>query len=327
MKRRTDLNVISQQRAGLFGAAILWIMLFHSTLRLTWPPLHLIKATGYAGVDVFLFLSGIGLYYSMEKDPFPARFYRKRARRVLLPYGVVAVLYEGGRCLLGRITPAECLSNITLVSYWTRGVPTYWFIAAIVALYAAYPLLYKLIQRKQYPLQALILALSFAAAWLLYQDQPAFYRVNGFVFRIPIFLLGCYIAPAVKRGAALPQIPTLIACVIIAAACWYLWIGCDPWFFRMYLFIPLSISLTLFGSILLSNISKNNPIQRILHFFGGMTLELYLVHEKLLSALTYLFPNHTIAANALAFLLAVALAKLLRNLCEKALPPRRKAPQ
>ena len=71
MKRRTDLNVISGERAGLFGAAILWIMLFHSTLRLTWPPLHLIKATGYAGVDVFLFLSGIGLYYSMEKDPSP----------------------------------------------------------------------------------------------------------------------------------------------------------------------------------------------------------------------------------------------------------------
>ena len=62
MKRQTNLNVISQERSGVFGLAILWIMLFHSSLRFDWPPLHLIKATGYCGVDVFLFLSGIGLY-------------------------------------------------------------------------------------------------------------------------------------------------------------------------------------------------------------------------------------------------------------------------
>ena len=62
---RADLGVISARRSGLFGAAILWIMLFHSSMEIAWEPLHLIKATGYAGVDVFLFLSGIGLFYSM----------------------------------------------------------------------------------------------------------------------------------------------------------------------------------------------------------------------------------------------------------------------
>ena len=126
MKRQTNLNVISQERSGVFGLAILWIMLFHSSLRFDWPPLHLIKATGYCGVDVFLFLSGIGLYYSMENDPSPAHFYKKRALRVLLPYAVVAVFYEGGRCLLGHITPAETMANVTFVSYWRDGVQTYW---------------------------------------------------------------------------------------------------------------------------------------------------------------------------------------------------------
>lgn len=321
MSRKTDLNVISRERSGVFGLAILWIMLFHSSLRFHWPPLHLIKATGYAGVDVFLFLSGIGLYYSMEKDPSPARFYKKRALRVLLPYLTVAVLYEGGRCLLGGITPGEFLANITFVSYWKNGVATYWFLAAIVVFYAVYPLLHKVIKAKNYLAQALLLALAFGAAWVLYQDQPAFYRISGFVFRIPVFLIGCYLAPAVKRGRPLPLVPTLVGCVITAAVCWYLWIDCDPWFLRMYLFIPLSVSLTLFGSIALSFLDKETIIQRILLFFGDITLELYLVHEKLLSFLSeQVFPNWvgTWQINGLAVLLAIALAWGLRKLCGKA---------
>lgn len=317
MTRKTDLNVISAQRSGVFGLAILWIMLFHSSLNLSWPPAHLIKATGYCGVDVFLFLSGVGLYYSMENDPSPARFYQKRARRVLLPYLIVAVLYEGGRCLAGAVTPLELLANLTFVSYWKDGVATYWFIAAVVIFYTVYPALYRAIKARMIWAQLLILAGAFGLAWLLYQDQPAFYRINGFVFRIPVFLIGCFLAPAVKRGKELPLVPAMALCAVIAAVCWYLWIGCDPWFLRMYLFIPLSISLTLLGSIVLSFLNKESLIQRFLLFFGGMTLELYLVHEKLLAALGQVFPNHNLLVNGLAVLLAVALAWLLKRLCEK----------
>ena len=49
-----------------------------------------------------------------------------------------------------------------------------------------------------------------------------------------------------------------------------------------------------------------------------MTLELYLVHEKILAVLSKaLFPNHagSWAINLLAFALAVAAAWCLRKLC------------
>lgn len=315
--RTTDLNIISTQRSGLFGLAILWIMLFHSSLNFTWAPLHLIKSTGYAGVDVFLFLSGIGLYYSMEKDPSPVRFYKKRAVRVLLPFLIVAVVYEGGRCLMGSITPGEFLANVTLVSYWINGYPTYWFLAAIVVFYAVYPVLYRVVKARMVWAQLLILAGAFALAWALYQDQAAFYRINGFVFRIPIFLIGCFLAPLVKRGKQLPAVPAAVICAVVSVLCWYLWIGCDPWFLRMYLFIPLSICLTFLGSMALSLLEKECLLQRVLLFFGGMTLELYLVHEKVLAALKTVFPNHNLAVNGLAVALAIVLAWVLCRLCEK----------
>lgn len=316
MKRKVSAGVISDQRSGVFGLAILWIMLFHSSLNFRWPPAHLIKATGYCGVDVFLFLSGIGLYYSMEKDPSAAHFYRKRAVRVLLPYLIVAVLYEGGRCLLGHITVGEFLANVTFVSYWKNGVATYWFIAAIVVFYAVYPLLYKVIKHNHQWVQSLILIAGWCASLLLYQDQAAFYRINGFVFRIPIFLLGCFTAPEVKQRKEYALIPTVLWCIAGALLMWYLWIGCDPWFLRMYLFVPLSMCLVWLGSILLSFLPKEHPIQRFLLFFGGMTLELYLVHEKLLAALRTVFPNHNLGANGLAVLLAIALAWCLKKLCD-----------
>lgn len=321
MSRRTaDFNIISTQRSGLFGLAILWIMLFHSSLDFGWAPLHLIKATGYCGVDVFLFLSGIGLYYSMEKNPSPVQFYKKRALRVLLPYIIVAVLYEGGRCLTGVITPLEAIANITFVSYWKNGYAVYWFIAAVLVFYLVYPAVYQIVKARKIWAELLLLLLSFVAAWLLYQDQAMFYRINGFVFRIPIFLLGCFLAPLVKRGKEVPAAPAAAVCAGVSLLCWYLWIGCDPWFLRMYLFIPLSICLTFLGGMVLSLFEKECLFQRILLFFGGMTLELYLFHEKILGILSkHVFPNWaaTWQVNALAVALSIVLAWILCRVCKK----------
>ena len=319
-RRTTDLGQISAQRSGLFGAAILWIMLFHSSLSMDWPPLHLIKSTGYAGVDVFFLLSGIGLFYSMEKDPSPRSFYKKRAVRVLLPFLLVALVYGGIRWAAGQITGWQFLEELTLLSYWKRGDATYWFIAAILVFYAVYPLLYRVISQRRYGIWGLLLAAAFALAWLLYQNQPLFYRLNGFVFRIPVFLIGCFLAPAVKSGKPLPTAPTLLLSALTALVCWFRWVICpgSVWFLRMYLFIPLSISLTVFGSVVLSFVRKESIFQRFLLFFGGMTLELYLLHEKLLSFLTqWVFPNHagTWEINGLAFLLTVAGAWCLHRLC------------
>ena len=316
---RADLGVISARRPGLFGAAILWIMLFHSSLEIAWEPLHLIKATGYAGVDVFLFLSGIGLFYSMEKDPSPVRFYKKRAVRVLLPYLLVAVVWECARWVTGACTGAEAAENVLLISYWRRGYPAYWFIAAIVVFYLIYPALYPAVKGRKYGVWAALLALAFGAAWLLYQNQGLFYRISGFVFRIPVFLMGCFLAPFVKEGRpAFRTVPAAIGCAGIALVCWYLWIGCEPWFLRMYLFLPLSMALVLLGALGLSRLPAGSPPERCLLWLGDMTLELYLVHEKILAVLQkVLLPGlaGTWTVNLLAFALAVAAAWCLRKLC------------
>jgi len=59
---------LSRFRSELMGLAILWVMLFHAyEFHFNCLPLDAWKATGFAGVDVFILLSAMGLYVSLGK--------------------------------------------------------------------------------------------------------------------------------------------------------------------------------------------------------------------------------------------------------------------
>ena len=91
-------GLVSQYRSQLFGFAILWIMCMHSREFTPIPDNPLLSQSllydgiilvGGVGVDMFLFLSGIGLYYALEKRPTLKQFYFRRFKRLLIPYCVI----------------------------------------------------------------------------------------------------------------------------------------------------------------------------------------------------------------------------------------------
>ena len=59
-----SLGVLSRERSVLMGIAMAWIVFFHMTIRIPeeWQVLAFVKGMGNIGVDMFLFLSGAGLY-------------------------------------------------------------------------------------------------------------------------------------------------------------------------------------------------------------------------------------------------------------------------
>lgn len=67
------------------GIAIVWVMLFHSSLLVAYP-MDFLKNIGYGGVDIFFFASGIGCYYSFDKDKDAFGFITRRAKRILPTY-------------------------------------------------------------------------------------------------------------------------------------------------------------------------------------------------------------------------------------------------
>ena len=77
-KKRFQLNWISQYRDELFGIAILTVLFLHFTMlhlpyykgsqNMSYRIIRLLRRyLTSSGVDIFVFLSGMGLYYSFSK--------------------------------------------------------------------------------------------------------------------------------------------------------------------------------------------------------------------------------------------------------------------
>lgn len=145
-----ELSNISRYRGELMGAAMLFIILFHVGL----PRNDLffgLRRMGNIGVDIFLFLSGIGLWFSWVKShapkarqedalqPFSRRyqaFLKRRFLRIYPAWLFVAALYY-----IPRFRPTTALSWLDLVGditinwdFWLHDELTFWYIPAIMML-------------------------------------------------------------------------------------------------------------------------------------------------------------------------------------------------
>ena len=88
-QKGTHYALLSKYRSELMGLAALWVMLFHAfQLNIGFAPLRLLKSFGYAGVDIFVLLSGMGLCMSfVKRDGEPLRtYFLRRAGRILPAY-------------------------------------------------------------------------------------------------------------------------------------------------------------------------------------------------------------------------------------------------
>jgi peptidoglycan/LPS O-acetylase OafA/YrhL len=93
------------------GLSIIWVMFFHSSYAVgTYPIISKIKGYGNMGVDFFLLLSAIGLFYSMTKKGSVLAFYKKRAWRILpatiicLTPWIIYLSYTGRNISVTRFT-------------------------------------------------------------------------------------------------------------------------------------------------------------------------------------------------------------------------------
>ena len=92
-------NLFSKYRDKLMSLAILEVMVFHffedlyNQAGITSKPVSIIRNYGAFGVEMFLILSGIGLYYSFRKNPDIRSFYLKRLKGILIPYFLIAFPY------------------------------------------------------------------------------------------------------------------------------------------------------------------------------------------------------------------------------------------
>ena len=143
MKSKDIFDNIVNNRSLFWGISILLILLYHQ------PDYSLIKGIyfypGFVGVDVFLFFSGYGLCFSINKHSL-IDFYKRRLERILPLYLLMAILCSLVLSFRGEkvYTIWDYFCNLTTLSYYGLGGDVFeWFLSALFLLYLIFPLLYQ----------------------------------------------------------------------------------------------------------------------------------------------------------------------------------------
>lgn len=285
------MKTMLDYKKTLMGFATIWLLLLHyydqlySEIHL--PVLTQIASIGYVGVEIFLFLSGAGLYYSLCNNPDIKGFYTKRIVRTVIPWLLISFPYWILKTIIAdQESWGVFLINLTGISFWTRNIHSVWYCAFIVLLYVVYPAIFK-VQSKKYsiwPVMAAVLAVNFCLFYL----KPDYYRtVEIALTRIPVFLIGSYYAEQMKKRKALTFFY------------WYSAIG------TIFYILSFAIQLTpdvetlcrryfaggFAVAVMLVVVhfwGKTSNKHEILVLFGGISLEVYLISVLLRNIITRL---------------------------------------
>lgn len=294
MKRKgIELADISRFRDELMGLAILFVMLFHVGLPRTdmFFGLHRI---GNIGVDMFFFLSGVGLWHSWTKNPNTKHFYQKRLLRIYPTWLIVASLYYIPDYLSiswiqhsgNSINIFDLIGDITInLDFWLHDELTFWYIPATMMLYLVTPFYLSLIIK--HPIYRWIPVVMIVWCIIVQYVLPI-YNVVGhleiFWSRVPIYFIGLNFGAAVKDKKTIEYSSIwLILLVFVGtfASCVYLEQirhGFFPLFLERLIYIPLTITGIFLLCITLNRL-HNKHLNKILTFVGSISLEIYLLHN------------------------------------------------
>ena len=151
--RRIEWASLSRYRGVLMGIAIIMIVLFHVALPRS-SAFFGLKRMGNMGVDIFFFLSGIGLWFAWTKRPEVLHFYRRRLLRILPAWLLASTAfylpdYLGPRRFSSSLP--DLIGDITVNwDFWIHDELTFWYIPATLMLYLWAPWFMRLVMRNRW---------------------------------------------------------------------------------------------------------------------------------------------------------------------------------
>ena len=178
--------------------AILWIMMFHLRVPTDIDIIDFFRSVGYGGVDIFLFLSGFGLYYSLSRKNFDLKkYYKSRFFRILPEFWVVIGFAFLAQMDFSNMAFYQLICKAKTLGYWIGYRDESWFISCIVFLYAIFPVYFKLFKKYGYKASFYFIGAGFSimliyalTCILCYNNK----NYGGFIIltyaRLPIFFIG-----------------------------------------------------------------------------------------------------------------------------------------
>ena len=281
-----ELQNISRYRGELMGAAMLFVILFHVGLPRE-DAFYGLRRIGNIGVDMFLFLSGVGLWFSWTKHPSLKHFFTRRYLRIYPAWLIIACLFYipdflGSRQFSTNII--DLLGDVLINwDFWLHDELNFWYIPATMMLYLFAPAYMQLIiKHPVYRWLPVVMIMWCILVQYVTPIHAAVGHLEIFWSRVPIFFIGINFGKAVKEkrcmdGASL----WLIVLVFVMAFASSVFLeqvrhGQFPLFIERMLYIPLTVTAIL----LLNRVFRRTPkwFNATFREVGALSLEAYLIH-------------------------------------------------
>jgi peptidoglycan/LPS O-acetylase OafA/YrhL len=326
-------DLVLKYRRQLMGIATILILYYHSKLGLS----HLlIQTDADMGVDIFLFLSGVGVFYSLKKNNIIS-FYKRRLIRILPAYIVVFSIYYGYQSLTMSASVLMKIVyffyRISTLNFWLNNVIDCWFLPAITICYLIAPLFCKILERDSRKGLCLIVGLIIINV-LLSLLIPALYNFQWvkliLLNRLPSFLLGEYYGYAAFHAISQKKLfdnqkkimITSLMIIVGLIMCWAIKGNFFPLRYVLFsvMVLPLTCLMARFCAFINSySDAKGGAINSILVFLGNYSWEFYLIYERItLNVVNSQWINVLIILLVTIFL-CVCLKKSIRYLLKKVL--------
>ena len=291
------LDAVSRYRAQVMGFAAMWIFIFHVRNEVTvFAGLPVIGDIdiffvniGFNGVDIFLFLSGWGLYHAINKHSLTI-FYKRRFRRLILPFVAACV----AAAAFGGWDVMRLVKAVTGWTFLTKNVnEPKWFVPAIAIFYLLFPLYQKLFEKfkNKYVFTAVVLMLWTGLAFLL-PMMTSRTDIYGVIGRIPVFVIGILTGWYTFSGRKMKGPWVWIVLTLMLA------VGFQMEYYVAFKKITLinealtcavpglliGIPMCFIAGCLFDLLDKVKFIQKAYGFVGMISLEFYVVQETIYGA-------------------------------------------
>ena len=270
------------------------------------------------GVDIFLLVSGFGLYRSLIGGLEVKRYYKKRLLRIYPDYILTLLIISP---ILSLAALKEFLLQITSISLWHSLNLSYWYVPLIVILYLMYPLIHRIVVRSNSAILAMIagyIAITFILFDLLLPDKALLTIISD---RVPIFLIGALAGKAAFTQKRKITLTTMLGIVLAGVISFTVIFFFGHFSHYRLLYAPLAIAVTLLTAYLTERLSDRNLIIRVLELIGGASYQIYLIHGPLMLVIVdhtplLKIPNKTVWIVVTTIVSLIA-AFVLKAVCDK----------
>ena len=229
------------------------------------------------GVDIFLFLSGMGCYFSLTQSHGYFFWLKKRFLRIFIPYTIVLLTLRILGLLVDDVSWSEWLLYYSTLRFWTHH-DGMWFVALLVLLYPLAPFIYQILNRSR---RRALTAIILITLCLLITHIPiinasgiatsVITNLKGAFKHTICFIIGMYLAPYVKQNI---KVNALYVIGVSALCCLLFHFLMNDIYYSWLYVLPTLLVL----SICFEQIPRFSKINVFFLWLGAASLESYLAN-------------------------------------------------